>query len=87
MALNAHREKIVAEVDKKVKAILDCGGDEEALLIGLFPQMPDIKSVMDGASAKEMDMYCYAYEGFFMYMKLLEQIAQGIANGDIQVPE
>jgi hypothetical protein len=34
-----------------------------------------------------MDVLCERYNGFYRFAKLLENLAQGIADGSIPVPE
>ncbi len=87
MPLTPQQKTMIVDVDKQVKAILDQGGDEETLLVNMLPSMPGIKTIIDSALGdKEIDMYVQAYDGFYHYMKVLERLAQRIANGDITVP-
>ena len=74
-------------LDRKVENILACGGDEEMLLIEMLELMPEIKTIIDPASRKEMNMYFQEYDAFFYYMKVLENLVRGIASGDIPLPE
>jgi len=87
MPLTSKQKKLIIDIDRKVKNILACGGDEEMLLIEMLELMPEIKPIITSASKKEMNVYFQKYDGFFYYMKVLENLAQGIANGDIPVPE
>jgi len=67
-------------MDSKAKVILEHGG-QEALLMSLCDKMEKIKEIMDASSQNELNQYCTQYEGFYEYMKLLEQLAQGCAQG------
>ena len=87
MPLTSKQKKLIIDIDRKVNNILACGGDEEMLLIEMLELMPEIKPIITSASKKEMNVYFQKYDGYFYYMKVLENLAQGIANGDIPVPE
>lgn len=67
-------------MDNTAKQILSHGG-QEALLMSLCNKMTDIKGIMDAASQDELNRYCDQYDGFYQYMKLLEQIARGCKDG------
>jgi hypothetical protein len=47
--------------------------------------MPKIKALMDSAPKKEIEMYFHQYDGLYHYMKVLESLAQRIANGELSV--
>lgn len=83
MSLNAQQKKFIADVDSRVKTILANDGDEQTLLVQLLEFMPGLKTIIDSPTEKEMDLYAHAYPGFYRYMKVLERLAQGIANGNI----
>lgn len=87
MALSQQQKELIINVDEKVKAVLSASGDDKTLLIKLFEFMPRIRAIIDSASKKELDMYCYEYDGFYHYMKVLENLAQHIADGRITVPD
>ena len=42
---------------------------------------------MDSSSKSEMNELCERYDGFYRFAKLLELMAQGIADGSIEVPK
>ena len=86
MPLDVQQKQCLADIDKRIKQTLSDGGDE-ALLVSLYDFMGDIKKIMDACSNKELDEYCKEYDGFFHCMKLMENIARGISDGSISVPE
>ena len=49
--------------------------------------MDAYKRVMDGSTRAQMDYLYQQYDGFYRFAKLLEAIAQGIADGVIDVPK
>ena len=67
--------------------VLGSGGDDEALLMSLYDYMGMFKQLLDTCSGDEMDILCERYSGFYRFAQLLENMAQGIADGTIPVPE
>lgn len=80
MPLTQTQINLIKQMDNKAKKILKYGGQEE-LLMSLCNKMEPIKKIMDSSSENELNYYCDKYDGFYAYMKLLEQLAQGCANG------
>ncbi|MBX9702840.1 MAG: hypothetical protein K2X39_01680 [Silvanigrellaceae bacterium] len=80
MALTNEQKDFIILMDNKAKQILQHGTQEE-LLISLCSKMDKIKEIMDSSSKNELDYYCEKYDGFYHYMKLLEQLARGCAEG------
>lgn len=79
MTISKENLETIIKVDNKVKNILMQGGSEIMLLTELHADMPDIKKVIEDPSP-EKDKYCRQYDGFYKYMKILENLAGGIAN-------
>lgn len=86
MSLHPEQKDLIVTIDKKVKALLAQGGNDETLLVEMLELMPAIKSLLDSAPKKEIEMYFYEYDGFYRYMKVLENLAQGIADERIKAP-
>lgn len=57
------------------------------LLQGCYDYMSAFKQVLDSSSKVQMDYICLQYPGFFRFAKMMELLAQGIADGVIQVPK
>lgn len=49
--------------------------------------MGTFKQLLDTCSGEDMDALCDRYDGFHRFAKLLERLAEGIADGSIPVPE
>ena len=60
-------------------------GDAQ-LLKGCYDYMEAFNLVMDSASKVQMDYICEQYPGFLRFAKWMELLAQGIADGIIEVP-
>jgi hypothetical protein len=73
-------EPIVAEVDRKIKLILQEKKDDQHLLAQMLDDMPIIKKAIYNLSSDQMDKLCLQYENFRYYMKLLEKVAQFVAK-------
>lgn len=61
-------------------------GDEQ-LLQTCYDYMDAFKRVMDSTSRIQMDYICQQYDGFYRFAKLMEMLAQSIADGVIDVPK
>ena len=61
-------------------------GDAQ-LLQGCYDYMEAFKRVMDSTSKVQMDYICLQYPGYFRFAKWMERLAQGIADGVIEVPK
>ncbi len=59
------------------------GGDQ--LLSRCYDYMDAFKRVMDSSSKSQMDYICQQYDGFYGFAKVMEMLAQGIADGVIDV--
>lgn len=82
MTLTSKQKNLIADIDWKVKAILEEGGNEETILLTFINQMPEIFQLLE----KDIDIYYQQYYGFYHYMKTLENLAQKISDGTIKVP-
>lgn len=80
VALTTSQKEYIVSMDGKAKEVLKHGG-QEALLMSLTNNIFEIQAIMDSTSHDELNYYCRQYDGFYMYMKLLENIAQGCADG------
>ena len=80
MSLTIEQQKFIITLDRQAKDIVRTSG-QEGLLMSLTDKIHDLKKIMDASSHDELNQYCEKYDGFYMYMKLLEQLAQGCADG------
>ena len=87
MPLTEHQTKLALTIDQHVKSVLGAGGDDEALLVSLYDYMGMFKELMETCSGDEMELLCERYDGFYRFAKLLEDLAGGIADGTIPVPD
>ncbi len=86
MPLTAQQTQLAVTIDTYVQHTFAQGG-EEALLVSMVDYMPLFKQLLDTCSRADMDALCTQYDGFYRFAKLLESLAQGIADGRIPVPE
>ena len=87
MPLTAQQTQLAETIDTHVTQVLAHGGGDEALLVSMADSMPTFKQLLDTCTGAEMDMLCDRYDGFYRFAKLLERLAEGIADGSIPVPE
>lgn len=87
MALTKAQIRLAVSIDRHVKEILASGQGSEGLLALLYGYMRTFKQLLDTCSPGEMDLLCQQYKGFHRFAVLLENLAQGIADGTIAIPE
>ena len=61
-------------------------GDAQVLQ-SCYDYMDALKMIIDSSSDVQMRSICQQYSGFLRFAKLMEQLAQGIENGVIEVPK
>jgi hypothetical protein len=87
MPLTEQQTRLAVTIDNHVKHIVANSGGDEELLASMYDHMGTFKQLMDTSTGEEMDMLCQRYDGFYRFAKLLERLAEGIADGSIPVPE
>ena len=87
MPLTVQQTQLAETIDTHVRQVLAHGGGDEALLLSLADYMPIFKQLLDTCTSVEMDLLCERYDGFYRFAKLLERLAEGIADGSIPVPD
>jgi hypothetical protein len=73
-----------SKIDQWVQSI---GGNQEQMLQGMADYMTTFKGILDTANTLQMDALCQQYPGFYQFALLLEELAKGIRDGKIQVPQ
>ena len=87
MPLKPEQINLISFIDQNVKDILSSGGNEISVMISLLDEMPRVKTIIDSADKEELNKYCDSHDGFYQYMKILENTASAIASGSIKVPK
>ena len=87
MSLMPEQINLISFIDQKVKDIISSGGNEISVMISLLDEMPRVKTIIDSADKEELNKYCDSHDGFYQYMKILENTASAIASGSIKVPK
>lgn len=85
MPLSVEQINLISFIDQKVKSILSNGGNEISIMISLLDEMPQIKTIIDSTAKEELNKYCDSHEGFYQYMKILEDTTSAIASSNIKV--
>ena len=73
-------------IDDWVNSIIDNGGDDEQILEGMYDYMDIFKQLLDSCTSLEMTLLNQRFDGFYRFARLLELLAQAIADGAIEVP-
>ena len=87
MPLTEKQTHLASIIDRYVKQTIKNGGNDEDLLMSMYEYMGTFKQLLDSSTEQEMDELCLRYDGFYRFALLLELLAEGIADGIIQVPE
>jgi hypothetical protein len=87
-ALTAEQRDIAARIDAKVQTLTAQDCDDFTILDELRDHQPGFKSLLDFAASHPgiLDKISRQFPGFYVYAKLIETIAAGIASGEIEVP-
>jgi hypothetical protein len=88
-ALTDEQRATVARIDARVQELTRQGADDLAIFAAMGDLMPSFKPLIDLAAAQPetFDSLCRQFPGVYVYGKILESIAQGIAAGEIDVPQ
>lgn len=86
MPLKSEHKDLIIYIDQQVTQILSANGDDVDILIAVSDRMNDLKALMDSTPKEEMDLYCEQYNGFYLFMTLLEDLAEAISTGRVYVP-
>jgi len=57
MSLNIEQKNTINTVDKKVKALIARGSDEQTILIEMLEYMPAMKTIISLPDKSELDLY------------------------------
>jgi len=87
MNIDDHLLQLVKRIDNHVNTFPDSESGNTQLLTTLYDYMEPFKQVMDSTSSVQMNYLIHKYDGFNRLAKLVEQMAEGISNGTIQVPK
>ena len=86
MPLTEQQTRLALTINTHVREVLAYGGGDEALLMSMADYMGTFKQLLDPCTDADMNALCDRYEEFYRFAKLLEQLAEGIADGSIPVP-
>ena len=81
MPVIARQAHLARRIDTHVRHVLAQGGGDEVLLLSLAAYMGTFKQLLDTCTGANMDALCARYNGFYRFVKLLERLADGIADG------
>ena len=84
MPLSTEQIDFISFIDKKVTDILSNGGTEISIILSMVDEMPQFKNLINSTDKKELDKYCDSHEGFYQYMKILENMASAIASSNLK---
>jgi len=85
--LTMEQDRLARTIDTHVQRITVNEGTDEDLLVSLYNHMTAFKQLLDTTTEDDMALLLEYYPGFYRFAKLLEQLAEGIADGRIPVPK
>jgi hypothetical protein len=80
MSLTQEQINLISLIDQKVKAILSKGGNEISVMLSLLDEMPRVQRIINAANREELNKYCDSHEGFYSYMKILEDATIALSS-------
>ena len=84
--VNRPTTRIVCSLNAAVRELERTGANEVEIFMGMADHMADFKILLDAGEGTLNDL-CARLPSLYNYAKILENIATGIANGDIVVPK
>lgn len=86
MPLTKEQIQLVINIDSKANQVIHGGGNDRDLLLyvqDLITKDHELYSILESGSSKELDLLYDKYEGFYLIIKLLEQLAECSSRGII----
>ena len=74
-------------IDDHVNKYPDNDTGNEQLFTTIYDYMDAFKTIMDTSTSDQIEALSQIYPGFYRFSKMLEMIAQGIADGVVEVPK
>jgi hypothetical protein len=79
-------EELIIKINKKVNNLTARNADDTTIMMETFKLMDDVKNIIDSCPQEQLNIYTQKYKGFYRFMKILESLAAGLADGTISVP-
>jgi hypothetical protein len=88
-AVPAEQRETAARIDARVQELTRQGADDLAIFAAMGDLMPSFRPLLDlaGQRPATFDSLCRLFPGVYVYARILETIAEGIASGAIEVPQ
>jgi len=87
MNIDEHLLQQVKHIDHHVNRFPDTDTGNTQLLTTIYDYMEPFKQIMDSTSSEQMSYLIHNYTGFYRLAKVIEQMAEGLSSGTIQVPK
>lgn len=85
--LTPRQKRLAARIDQWIKGVIKRGGGDEEILQEMVDYMSVFKKILGTSTEAQVDALCVNYAGFYRFAVLLEDLARGIADGTIEVPD
>jgi hypothetical protein len=87
MDIRAEQHQFAKIIHEHVIRYPDSENGLEQILPTIYDYMEAFKALMDSTTQVEMNYLCQQYPGLYRFGKILEMLAEGIADGRIDVPK
>jgi hypothetical protein len=75
MALNHQEIALIKSIDRRVKRMVSIGYQDREILNQMIGYAPQVKDILSSNDEIQLDMYISSHEGFYHYIKLVEDLA------------
>jgi hypothetical protein len=83
----AEQHQIAKFIHDHVCRFPDNDSGNEQLLRTIYDYMDGFKLILDSSDKLQLNWLCSQYPGFYRFSRILEIMAEGVADGTIEVPK
>jgi hypothetical protein len=81
-----NNQELVKKIDAAAAKIIQNGGDEATLVIGLVDHKDDLYRVLKTSSQEQLEGYCKQFPSFYEYITIIYKIAAFMKEGKMPNP-
>ncbi len=73
--------ELIKIINDRMNAIIVSDYQDKDILIQMIEYMPRVRQILSSNDEVQLNMYITTYQGFYYYIKLIENLAMKIAGG------
>ena len=81
-----NNQELVMKINAAASRIIQSGGNEAALVVGLADYKEDLYRVLKTSSHAQLDAYCEQFPSFCKYITIIDQLATLMEKGKLPTP-